>query len=59
MPASDAQKRANAKYLKERVKTLTLRFYPQHADLWEHLRSQPNQQEYVRELIRADMKRRD
>lgn len=58
MPATEAQKRANAKYMRDKVKTLTLRFYPSHADLWEHLRQQPNQQEYVRELIRADMERR-
>ena len=57
MAASDAQKRANAKYLREKVKTLTLRFYPQHTDLWEHLREQPNQQEYIRELIRRDIER--
>ena len=55
MPASEAQKRANAKYRREKVKSTTVAFYPQDSDLWEHLGRQPNKQAYIRALIRADM----
>lgn len=58
MPASEAQRRANAKYVREKVRSLNVRFYPADADLWEHLSAQPNKQGYVRDLIRADMERR-
>lgn len=57
MPASEAQKRANAKYRREKMKSMTLAFYPADLDLWEHLSGQPNKQAYVRNLIREDMER--
>ena len=58
MPVSDAQKRATAKYLREKVKTISIRFYPAEHDLFEWLDAQPNKQGYVKRLIREDMERR-
>ena len=58
MPVSDAQKRATAKYLREKVKTMSIRFSPAEHDLFEWLDAQPNKQGYVKRLIREDMERR-
>lgn len=57
MAVSEAQRRATSKYVREKVRTLTVRFYPADADVWEHLDAQENKQGYVRGLIRADMER--
>lgn len=57
MATSEAQKRANARYRKKSVKQMALRFYPVDMDLWEWLCGRKNRQAYIRELIRADMKR--
>ena len=58
MPVSEAQKRANAKYAREKTKAYTMRFYPTDADLLAWLESQPNKQGYIKRLIREDMERR-
>lgn len=57
MAVSEAQKRASAKYVKEKVKQTTLAFYPAEYDLWEHLQTQPNKAGYIKGLIRADMEK--
>ena len=57
MPLSDARKRANAKYAKEKVRQVGLKFYPAESDIYEWLQTQPNKQGYVKALIRADMER--
>ena len=54
---SQAQKNAVSKYRREKVKEISLRFYPSHYELWEHVKSQPKAAEYVRNLIREDMVR--
>lgn len=51
---SEAQLRAIKKY-KEKVKRLTVDFYPAEADLWDHIQSQPKKQTYIKDLIRKDM----
>lgn len=51
---SDAQKKAVKKY-KEKVKRMTVEFYPAEADLYEHIQRQPKKQTYIKDLIRADM----
>jgi hypothetical protein len=56
--ASEAQKRANAKYQKNNVKQIITRFYPGDMELYEWVKSQPGMGEYVRGLIREDMERR-
>ena len=52
---SEAQLKAIRKY-KEKVKRLTVDFYPSEADIYEHLQSQPKKQTYIKDLIRKDMK---
>lgn len=54
---SESQKRATAKYQREKSKAVTIRFFPSDMDLYEHLKSQPNQAGYVKELIRRDMEK--
>lgn len=58
MAVSDAQRKANEKYRRSSVRQVTVRFYPDDAEVWEWLQSQPNKQGYIRELIRDDMERR-
>lgn len=58
MAVSDAQRKANEKYRRSSVRQVTVRFYPDDAEVWEWLQSQPNKQGYIRELIREDMGRR-
>lgn len=55
MARSDAQKRARAKYEKEKVKQVMVRFYPSENDILEFLESQDNKAGYIKELIRNDM----
>lgn len=52
---SDAQKSAESKYRKEKVKQHTLKFYPADADIYEHLQRQENRNGYLKQLIRRDM----
>ena len=54
---SDAQLRAGQKYKREKVKRITVDFYPADEELWEYLQRQPNKQGYIRGLIRADMEK--
>lgn len=54
---SEAQKKAKAKYKAEKVKKMLLEFYPTDADLLEHLDKQGKKQTYIKDLIRADMKK--
>ena len=53
---SEAQKNAVKKY-KQKVKRITLEFHPSEQDLFEHISNQPKKQTYLKDLIRADMKR--
>jgi hypothetical protein len=59
MEQTEAQKRAKAKYKKEKVKTMLLEFYPTDLDIIEHLDNQPRntKQTYIKALIRADIKK--
>lgn len=54
--ASEAQRKANKKY-KQKIKRLTVDFYPAEAELFEHISKQPKKQTYIKDLIRADMER--
>ena len=58
MALTEAQKRAQRKYVRESVKQMTVRFYPSESDVWEWLNSQENKAGYVKALIRADMEAR-
>lgn len=55
---SDAQKRASAKYQKEKTKTLTIRFGVNDMDLFDFIKSQPNIAQYIKGLVREDMGRK-
>ena len=58
MTYSEAHKRADAKYKKDKTTQFALRFYnATESDILEHLRAQPNKQGYIKELIRADMQK--
>lgn len=57
MTLTDAQRRAKAKYTSEKVKRLTVSFYPAEAELWDKLQTQENKQGYIKELIKKDLKR--
>lgn len=52
---TEAQKRANAKYEREKTKQKRVVFYPAEYALFEWVSQQPNQQGYIKELIRRDM----
>lgn len=54
---TDAQYRAAQKYKKANIKRITVEFSPLEAELWEHIQQQPKKQTYIKELIRADMKK--
>lgn len=52
---TEAQKRAKDKYRAEKVKRISIEFYPSEIELWEHLQSQEKKQTYIKELIRKDI----
>lgn len=52
---TEAQKRADAKYKREKTQQFSLRFFPADADIWEHLQKQENKAQYLRDLIRKDI----
>lgn len=54
---SDAQKRATAKYQKEKMRQIAIRFSPNEMDVYEHIKSQPNIAGYIKQLVREDMVR--
>lgn len=56
---SAAQLRAAQKYKREKVKRITVDFSPTEADLWEHLQAQGKKQTYIKNLIRADARKKN
>ena len=56
--ATEAQKRAAAKYEKANVRRKVVKFFPADSDILDHLESQPRQNAYIKELIRRDMDQR-
>lgn len=54
---TEAQKRAAAKYNREKMVQRVVRFSPNERDLLAHLDKQPNKAGYIKALIRADMER--
>lgn len=56
---SEAQKRAAAKYHKEKMVARTVRFSQGEQDILDHLDAQPNKAGYIKELIRKDMEKGD
>ena len=54
---SDAQRRANLKYQKEKTRQIAIRFSPNEMDVFEHIKSQDNIAGYIKRLVREDMER--
>lgn len=54
---SEAQKKAAAKYNREKMVQRVVRFSPNERDLLAHLDAQPNKAGYLKALIRADMEK--
>lgn len=54
---SEAKRRANAKYAKEKTVRKTLSFYGTDKDVLEWLATKDNVQGYIKGLIREDMDR--
>lgn len=52
---TEAQKKAKDKYRTEKVKRITIDFYPADAELWEHIQKQDKKQTYIKELIKKDL----
>ena len=48
MALTEAQKRAQRKYVRESVKQMTVRFYPSEYDVWEWLNAQGNKACYIK-----------
>lgn len=55
---SEAQKKAIKRY-REKVNRICIDFSPAEHNLWEHLQKQSKKQTYIKDLIRADMKKED
>jgi hypothetical protein len=52
----ESQLKAVKKY-KQKVKRITIDFYPSDEEAWNHIQSQQKKQTYIKDLIRKDMKR--
>ena len=55
---TDAQRRATAKYKRENIRTKTISFSRSEFELLDWIREQPNQNAYLKRLVREDMERR-
>lgn len=55
--ATEAQRRATAKYQREKATVVSVRFYPSDKPLLDHLKAQKNKAGYIKRLIREDMSR--
>ena len=53
-PLTEARKRAKAKY-NEKVKKISIEFYPADMELYEKVKEQPSIQKYIKDLIRKDL----
>lgn len=54
---SEAQKKASAKYQKEKIKQVTIKFSPADADVYDYINGKTSRAGYIKELIRKDMER--
>lgn len=59
MSATDAQRRATAKYVRTNVTQKVVRFYPAERELLDHANSRGAFATYVKRLIREDMEREE
>ncbi len=54
---SDAQKKAKAKYDKEKISQRSVIFSPNEKELLEYLDAQPNKSGFLKQLIKEHMER--
>ena len=54
---SEAQKKATAKYRREKLKQVVVTFSPRDADLYEWLSAQPSKAGTIKRLLREEMHR--
>lgn len=54
---TDAQKKAEMKYRREKVKQVMVTFSPKDADLYEWLCAQPSKAGTIKRLLREEMER--
>ncbi len=54
---SEAQKKAEMKYRREKVKQVVVTFSPKDADLYEWLCAQPSKAGTIKRLLREEMER--
>ena len=54
---SEALKKAQSKYRREKITSLKIDLYIKDSDIADYLATLPNKQGYVKELIRADMQK--
>lgn len=59
MPQSEAQRKATNEYRKRNVRAFNLKFFPADRELLEWFESQPNKAQYLKDLIREDMKEKE
>ncbi len=52
---SEAQRRADRKYKRDKTHQFCLRFYPAEAEMWMFLSTQENKQGFLKELISREM----
>lgn len=52
---SEAQKRADRKYKRNKTRQFCLRFYPSEAAMWDYLSAQDNKQGFLKGLISDSM----
>jgi DNA-directed RNA polymerase subunit RPC12/RpoP len=55
---NEARKKAKKNY-QSKVKRFTVDFYPTEADIYEQLQKQPKKQTYIKNLIRADIEKKE
>lgn len=55
---SEAQRKAIKKY-REKTKKIQLEFSPAEQSLWDHIQAQDKKQTYIKDLIRADIAKRE
>lgn len=53
--ATEAMKKAKAKYNREKVTKVTIEFYPHESDLLQKVNEQYSKQGYIKSLIRKDL----
>ena len=57
--STEAERRAKAKYRRDKVRTLTIDLFPADKDIIDHLATVDRYASYIKQLIREDMAAHD